>query len=116
MVTEEERRFLVYWEQNRLKEKKTIRQWFIGLPIGLLFAVPIIINFSSGWYKRATMWSRAHTSNSGTIVIVVAILLITSFVAIFYKRHRWDMYEQQYLEIRAKIKSESQDLPESKIS
>jgi membrane protein YdbS with pleckstrin-like domain len=76
------------------------------LPIGLVFAVPIIINLSAGWYKRADMWSRAHVSNSGTTVIVIAVLLIAVFVAIFYRRHKWDMYEQQYLEIKAKIQAE----------
>lgn len=106
MVTEAERRFFTYWEQNRLKEKKLIRQLLIGLPIGLVFAVPIIINLSAGWYKRADMWSRAHISNSGTAIIVIAVLLIAVFVAIFYRRHKWDIYEQQYHEIQAKMKAE----------
>jgi membrane protein YdbS with pleckstrin-like domain len=107
MVTEEEKRFATYWEKNRLKEKKLLRQWFIGMPIGLLFAIPIIINFSSGWYTRANMWARAHNSNSGSVVIIIAVLIISVFIAVFYKKHRWDMCEQQYLEIQAKMAKET---------
>lgn len=89
-----------------MKEKKIVRQWLVGMPIGLLFAIPILLNFSMGWYKRANMWARAHSGDSGTIVIIVAVLLISTFIAIFYKQHRWDRYEQQYLEIQAKITKE----------
>jgi membrane protein YdbS with pleckstrin-like domain len=106
MITDEERRFVIYWEKNRVKEKKIVRQWLVGMPIGLLFAIPILLNFSMGWYKRANMWARAHSGDSGTIVIIVAVLLISTFIAIFYKQHRWDRYEQQYLEIQAKITKE----------
>jgi len=36
-------------------------------------------------------------------VLAVAALLIVSFVAVFYKRHKWEMYEQQYREILSKM-------------
>ncbi len=103
MVTDEEKRFVAWWRENRDKEKKVLRQLAIGLPIGLLFAVPIIINFASGWYKRADMWARSHTDDNTGVVLAVAILLITTFVAIFYKRHKWDMHEQEYLHILTKM-------------
>ena len=54
-MTEDEKKFMAWWEINRDKQKKLVRQWFIGLPIGLIFVIPIIINLSSGWYKRADM-------------------------------------------------------------
>src|SRR5258707_1359478 len=52
MVTEQEKVFVEWWARNRDREKKLFRQWLIGLPVGLLFAVPIVLNFSSGWHKR----------------------------------------------------------------
>jgi membrane protein YdbS with pleckstrin-like domain len=106
MVTDEERRFVIYWEKNRERERKIVRQWLVGMPIGLLFAIPILLNFSMGWYKRANMWARAHSGDSGAVVIVIAVLLISVFVAIFFKRLRWEKYEQQYLEIQARITKE----------
>jgi uncharacterized membrane protein len=103
MVTEQEKAFADWWARNRDREKKLFRQWLIGLPVGLAFAVPIVLIFSSGWHKRAFMWAQGHVEDNTVVVLAVAALLIVSFVAIFYKRHKWDMYEQQYREILSKM-------------
>lgn len=108
MLSEREKRFVEYWAANREKEKKTFRQLLIGLPIGLLFALPIIINLMSGWYKRADMWARGHTDDSTITVLVVAVLLILVFVAIFARRHRWEMNEQNFREL---IEREEREKP-----
>jgi uncharacterized membrane protein len=113
MVTEEEKAFVEWWSRNRDREKKLFRQWLIGLPVGLLFAVPIVLNFSSGWDKRASMWAMGHTDDNTGVVLAVAAFIIVTFVAIFYKRHKWDMYEQQYREILSKM-NDNQTVTESK--
>jgi len=99
MLTDRELRFIAYWEKNREREKKTFRQLLIGLPVGLIFAIPIILNFSASWYKRATMYARGHAADNTVTVLVIAVLAIAVFVAIFSKKHKWEMYEQQYREI-----------------
>ncbi len=100
-ITEEERKFIVYWEDNRNKERKLINQLMFGLPIGILFSVPLIINFFLGkfWYKRA---DAVGLSQFNPTVLVLAVLLITVFVALLNRRFRWEKLEQQYLEIKAK--------------
>lgn len=105
MLNEQEKLFLVYWEANRLKEKKLFKQLLIGLPIGVLFGLPVIIILFSGkfWYKRADMVANTQLN---PFVLVAAVIMIIVFVAIFYKRHQWDMKEQQYLEIKAKHENE----------
>jgi sterol desaturase/sphingolipid hydroxylase (fatty acid hydroxylase superfamily) len=105
MLSKEEKDFLVYWEANRDKHKKTFRQWLIGLPIGLLLGVPIFLNYASGWYRRAGMVAGGQSS---PVVIVIAILAIITFMAIFYKRYQWEQYEQRYHELKAQEKRESQ--------
>lgn len=100
MLTNNEMQFVEYWENNRLKEKRIIRQLYVGLPLGLGFAILILVNFLSGWFKRANM--TAFSSMSPT-VLVVSILLIAGFIAIFYKMHQWDLKEQHYLEIKNKL-------------
>src|SRR5580700_8452601 len=104
MLTQREKDFIRYWEANRLRRKKVFRQFLIGIPIGLLFVIPIIINFSSGWYKRADM--EAHSSDFNPMVLFVALLLIVGFTAIFYQRHKWDQYEQRYRELTARLLKE----------
>jgi hypothetical protein len=109
MLTEREKQFMEYWKQNRDKEKKLFRQLLLGLPIGLLFVIPIILNFSSGWYKRANMWARGHADDSSGTVLIIAALVILVFIAIFSKRHRWEMNEQAYRELESKQEKEKEE-------
>jgi membrane protein YdbS with pleckstrin-like domain len=105
MLNEREREFIKYWEANRLKEKKFNKQLLVGLPIGLLFAIPVLILLFSGkfWYQRASMEAN---SQSSPLVLMIAIICIAVFVGVFYKRHQWEMKEQQYLEFKAKEQEE----------
>lgn len=104
MLSKDEQRFVDYWTANRLKEKKTFRQLLIGLPLGLTFALAIVAIFSSGWYERAQM---AAYSNSSPFVFMAAVFGIIAFVAIFSKKHKWDMNEQRYTELLEREKREA---------
>jgi len=44
MLTKREEKFIEYWQNNREREKKLLRQFFIGLPAGLLIAGGIILS------------------------------------------------------------------------
>ena len=105
MLSEHEKRFVAYWEANRDKEKKLLRQLLIGIPIGLIFAVPILIMLFSGkiWYKRADAVANTQLN---PLVLIIAVIVITAFVAVFYKRHQWEMREQQYKELKEKEKKQ----------
>jgi len=100
MLSKEETAFIEYWEKNRLRRKKTVRQFLLGVPIGLLFVIPIVVNLSSGWYKRADM--EANSPDFDPRVLFVALLLIVAFTSIFWQRHKWDQYEQRYRELLAR--------------
>ncbi len=106
MLTEEEEKFFQYWEDNRLKEKGLMKQLSLGFPIGLLIGSGIILNFATGWYSRANM---VANSQSTPIVLIIAVVIIALFCSVFYKRHRWEMNEQRYMELQhKKNKSTSQ--------
>ena|SRR5688572_15396422 len=100
MLTEEEKKFIEYWENHRLRRKKLLKQLAIGLPLAVLIVAAIFINFFSGWYKRADMMLRANSSL--IIVVLVAIVLIVGFTSVFSAKHQWDMNEQRYREFLAK--------------
>ena len=97
MFTKEEENFLIFWEKNRLREKKFYRQLFPGLPIGLSMGVAIFLLLDSGWYERANMVANTQTN---PLVLIIAILAIITFIGIFYKKHRWEMNEQYYKELK----------------
>ena len=102
MLTEEEKRFIVYWENNRLRRRKVFRQLAVGLPLAAVLAVAIFANFFSGWYKRADMEIRSSSSSSLVLVVVVALVLIVVFTTVFSVKHKWDIHEQRYRELLAK--------------
>ena len=107
MLTEEEEAFIIYWKENRDKQKRTFRQFLLGIPLALLFVIPIALNFFSGWYKRASMVMNTSEFNPG--VLLLALVLIVVFIAIFSRKFKWDQYEQRYIELLAKKKKLEKD-------
>jgi len=100
MLTEQEKKFVEYWEVNRLRKKKIFRQLSVGLPLAVLLVIAIGVNFFSGWYKRADMEIRGQSSL--VLIILIAAVLIVIFITVFSAKHKWDMNEQQYREFLAK--------------
>jgi len=97
MLSKEDEAFIVYWEKHRLARKKILRQFLLGVPLGLLITVPTVISLTSGWYKRA--YAEANSADFDPRVLFVALLLIVAFTAIFWQRHQWDQHEQHYREL-----------------
>jgi len=100
MLTPEELKFMEYWEQNRLRKRRLIWQLAGGMPLGVLLAGAIFVNYFSGWYTRADMQIRI--SSSGVLVVLAGLILIVVFVVVFSARHRWEMNEQRYKELLQK--------------
>jgi hypothetical protein len=109
MLTEEETRFIEYWEANRLRRKRFFKQLAIGLPVGVLLVLAIFVSFVSGWHKQAETEMRSQSQSQPDystiiLVLIIAALLIVVFTAVFSARHKWDMNEQRYRELLAKKK------------
>ena len=100
MITEEEKKFIDYWEIHRLRKRKVLKQLAVGLPLSAAMVIAIFVNFFSGWYIRADMELRAHSSL--IIVLVIAALLIVVFTTVFSARHQWEQNEQRYREFLSK--------------
>ena len=107
-MTEAEKDFMNWWEANRLKEKKLLKQMLIGLPIGVSFGFPILLSVMfRGWYTRMP-----YISGTELTVIMIGVLLIVVFYAIFRMYFRWDMQEQDYLQLKEKERREAADKAE----
>ena len=106
MLTENEKQFVKYWEENRLRQKSWQYQLLTGLPWGLLFSMPILVLVVTAkfWYKRADM--EANTMMN-PVIVIIAVLLIATFVAFFYKSHQWEMKDQLYQSLKAREKQEN---------
>lgn len=99
MLTKEEEKFLIYWQNNREREKSFKRKISLGLPLGLLIGTGILLNFISGWYSRATMVANGQST---PLVLIVAVVLIAFFCSFFYKQHQWEMNDQRFTELTIK--------------
>lgn len=96
MITAQEQKFINYWQQNRGKEKKLFSGLLVSLPLGLLIGAGIILSLTSGWYERANMVANTQLNPA---VLIIAVLAITVFTGIFYKKYKWEMNEQYYKEL-----------------
>ncbi len=91
--------FVKYWAENREKQKTSIRPLLVGMSSGFMIGILILVSLSSGWYLRAEMVANASFSS---VVFILAILLLSFFLAFFYRKFRWEMQEQRYQELMAK--------------
>ncbi|MCW3109748.1 MAG: hypothetical protein JWQ09_4254, partial [Segetibacter sp.] len=48
---------------------------------------------------------------STPLILIFAVIIITIFCSIFFKRHQWDMNEQRFLELTYKKKIENSSTP-----
>jgi hypothetical protein len=105
MLTPEEENFVRYWADQRLRKKQFLRKVSIGLPMAVLIVVALIVNFLSGWYKRADMELRSNSSV--IIVVLIASIAIVLFITIFSAHHKWDQNELYYQELLSKSKKDT---------
>ena len=103
-MSPEDEGFIRYWEQQRMRKKQFLRNFSIGLPLGVMIALALFINIMSGWYKKATIELRSNSSL--IITILVAVVGIVVFITLFSARHKWDQNELHYQELLKKMKKE----------
>jgi hypothetical protein len=95
-MNDQDLEFVRWWEANRDRERRWVRQLSIGLPLGLVFGLPIILSVVfRGWYKRMP-----YISGTQLILILMACLVIAVFYSIIRMRVRWDQREQRYQELK----------------
>lgn len=98
MITDEEKLFVNYWEKNSGKEKKLFHMLAFGLPIGLVFALPILLSvLFHDWYKNMV-----YVSDSEVTIIMIAVMAIAVFYALFRMKFKWEMNDQLYKELKSK--------------
>jgi len=105
MLTDDEERFLEYWEKNR-EEQSTVGSKFLrGMPVACLFGLPVLLFvlivylFFPDWYMKIS-----GTSAETFLVIVIAVLIVIIFYAFARMHFKWEMNEQTYLELKHKQK------------
>ncbi len=103
MLSDEELKFLVYWEQHRDEHSGFISKLLRGLPMAMLFGIPILLFvvvvylFFPEWYTKISM------AISGTVpIIIIAVFIAIIFYAFTRMHFKWEMNEQLYMELKQK--------------
>lgn len=105
MLTEEEQNFIKYWEANRDKENTFQKKLLRGSPMGLIFALPILlVVLFPEWYKRMIPISR-----SMLIMIMICVIAIAVFYAYFRQQVRWEQRDQFYKELKMREEQQARN-------
>ena len=105
MLTDDETRFLAYWDKNRDLHNTFLSKLIRGLPMACVFGLPILLLilcvylFMPEWYTKIS-----KTSSSTFFVVVVGVLVAIIFYAFVRMHFKWEMNEQQYKELKFKEK------------
>jgi hypothetical protein len=94
-----EEEFISYWKEKRTESKLNPFLFLKGFAGGLIIGLLVFISMLLGWYKRANM-DAANKLNP--IVLLICILAIGTFIAIFYTYFKFEQNEQLYQEILKK--------------
>ena len=101
MLSDKELGFLQYWETNREEEARFISKVVRGLPMALMFGLPIILFIITVYLFFPIWYSKISGTTQGSfIVIVVAVLIAVFFFSYFRMHFKWEMNEQLYLELK----------------
>ncbi len=99
MLNSNDEAFLLYWAKNREQERTSIRPFLVGLSAGFALGVCLILSLYTGWYERANMQANSRMSS---LVFLAAIMGVSFFMAFLYRKFRWEMQEQRYMELLAR--------------
>jgi hypothetical protein len=124
MLTEKEKQFIIYWPTARLRESTFKHKLLAGLPMALMFALPILIFFAAvkiffpSWFtvashKQAEIVTAElpekfmKLSSGDMMAAFIAVLIVVLFFSYFRMHYKWEMNEQLYQELKNKEKKQS---------
>lgn len=97
MLSEKDRAFMAHWELVRERESGFLRKLLSGLPMALLFALPVLLTVVAVKMFLPEYETRiSKVPVSAYVIVVMAVLLIALFYAYFRMHHRWEENEQYY--------------------
>ena len=102
MLSARERAFIEYWKSARENEATFLRKLMGGLPLAMVFGLPIIIAVLLVYIYFPEWYAKLAASEGSFIAILIAVLVIIFFFSYFRMQFKWEMNEQLYKELLAK--------------
>lgn len=106
MLSEKEVEFIKQWEATRVQQSKFFSKFRNGLPMAVLFTSPIIVSIALVYFLSPDWYTKISQSANGSLISIMASIIIIVFFFSYARMHfKWEMNEQLYQELKAKIKS-----------
>ena len=108
MLSEKELAFVSYWESNRAALSSFKSKILKGMPMALLFGLPIILFILMVYIWFPVWYTKISATTSGSfITVVIAVCIAIIFFSYFRMHFKWEMNEQLYRELKYKQKKEN---------
>jgi uncharacterized BrkB/YihY/UPF0761 family membrane protein len=103
MITAKERQFIAYWEREREWRSKFSNKLLSGLPMAMLFGIPIILSIVVVYFYFPEWYTKISNTSPGMfITVIIAVLIAILFFSYFRMHYKWEMNEQLYKELKNK--------------
>lgn len=105
MLSEKDKKFMSYWEEDRERQSKFFAKLTAGLPMAIIFCVPILLFIASVYFFLPEWYTKVSNNMRGSLVtIVIAVFICVLFFAYFRMQFKWEFNEQLYKELKQKSK------------
>ena len=105
MLTDDETRFLAFWEKNKDLHSSFSSKLLRGLPMACLFGLPILLLLASVYLFLPEWYTKISKTSPQTFLVVTIGVFIAVFFYAFIRMHfKWEMNEQLYKELKYKEK------------
>ena len=103
MLSQKEIDFMKHWEMVREKESHFMSKLARGLPMAMIFGLPIILSLAAVYFLSPEWYTKISQSVSGTLnTLIIAVIITILFFSYFRMHFKWEMNEQLYLELKSR--------------
>ena len=103
MFSQKEIDFMKHWETVREKESHFLSKLGRGLPVAMLFGLPIILSLVAVYFLSPEWYTKVSQAASGVLgTLIVAVCMIILFFSYFRMHFKWEMNEQLYQELKSR--------------
>ena len=103
MLSEKDKKFITHWEKERERQKTIPAKLIAGLPMAILFCMPILLFITAVYFFLPEWYTRVSNSLAGSMAtIVIALIICMLFFSYFRMQYKWEMNEQLFRELKHK--------------
>lgn len=112
MLSPKEMEFVAHWERVRGHYGTFGSKLKRGLPQALLFTLPVLCSVAAVYFLSPDWFAKiANQANGSAAAILTALLLCVFFFSFVRMHFQWEMNEQAYTELKARLTSSEAAAP-----